>query len=490
MSNNETLDYNPNTDNSVTTNDATIEQISDSELKTAVENIAEVPVEKTEAQTIEHTANQAVLDELFNELKSAKDTYSAVNVTITSKIKGGFKALYKELPVFLPFSQFSLVKNLNDDELNDAVGKDFQVNIYELQEEDNKRKTVVVTRKHILENEFWTRINVGDIIEGPVSSVASFGIFIDLGGNEGLIHISRLSNSRVTDTKSYAKKGDVLKAKVIEIDKEKNRIALSRKELEDSPWTGISEKVKIGDKLKAVIKRIVDYGIYVEIMTGVDALLRNSELSWTLRVKSAKTLFKNSQEIEVVVVSLNEDKRSMTVSYKQTLDNPWASLSEKYAQNTQHKGIIQELNAQGCVIRIDEEVDGFMPRSKMRFNQQEKSKYEVNNEIEVIVLDIDLEKENLILKPVAEEGEEQEQRPQRERREPRDQQREHQPRDPNKPREPRDNRQPRRDNRDRNDRDNRDNRDRSDVPSANAASSTVTLGDMLNDAMKQSLLKK
>lgn len=472
MSNNETLEITPNTDNSEATNHDTIEQISDSELKTAVENASEVPAEKSETQTTEHNLNQEILDSLFNELKSAKDNNSLVNVTITSKIKGGFKALYKELPVFLPFSQFSLVKNLNDDELNEAVGKEFQVNIYELQEEDNKRKTVIVSRKQILEGEFWSKINVGDIIEGPVSSVASFGIFIDLGGNEGLIHISRLSNNRVSDTKSFAKKGDILRAKVIEIDKEKNRIALSTRELEDSPWNGISEKIKVGDKVKAIVKRIVDYGVYVEILPKVDALLRNSELSRTLRVKSAKTLFKINQEIEVLVLSLNEDKKSMTVSYKQAIENPWANLSAKYTQESQHKGIIVDLSAQGCVVRIDNEVDGFMPRSKMRFNAQDKSKYDINKELDVVVLDLDIEKENLILKPVLEEGEEQEQRPPRKERENRE---------PREQREPRENRQPRRER--------QDNRERKDEPNVNTASSSVTLGDMLNDAMRQSLLK-
>ena len=480
MSNIETLENKPNTDNSVTTNNATIEQISDSELKTAVENAADNPAEKTEA-VVEHNPSQEILDELFNELKSAKDNNNVVNVTITSKIKGGFKALYKDLPVFLPFSQFSLIKNVSDEALNEAVGKEFKVNIYELQEEDNKRKTVVVTRKHILESEFWTTINVGDIIEGPVSSVASFGIFIDLGGNEGLIHISRLSNTRVTDTKSFAKKGDILKAKVIEIDKEKNRIALSTRELEDSPWQGVSKKIKVGDKVKATVKRIVDYGVYVEVLPQIDALLRNSELSWTLRVKSAKTMFKTNQEIEVVVLAINEDKRSMTVSYKQALENPWASLSEKYAQNTQHKGIILDLSAQGCVVRIGEEVDGFMPRSKMRFNSNEKSKYEVNSEIEVVVLDLDLEKENLILKPLVDESEEQEQKPQR---------RERDNRDNRENREPRENRPQRDGVRPRRDRQERSENERGNTPNVNTASSTVTLGDMLNDAMKQSLLNK
>ncbi len=466
--NNDTLEINPNTeDTNLQPNDPK-ENISDTEFKNAVENNSEIPADKAEA--IDHNNNNevdsALLDKLFEELKSAKDSNSTINVKITSMAKGGYKALYNELPVFLPFSHFSLTKNLSDEELNDAVGKEFSVNVYDLQEDESKRKTVIVSRKKTLEDNFWGKYKLGDIVEGPVTSVAAFGIFIDLGGNEGLIHISRLSNNRVADTKSFAQKGDILKAKIIELSKEKNRIGLSIKELEDSPWRGISEKIKVGDKVKAIVKRIVDYGAYVEILPGIDALLRNSELSWTLRIKNVQDLFNANQEIEVVVTNINEEKQTMAVSYKQTTDNPWQTLAQKYAQNTQHNGIVRELNAQGCLIRIADEIDGFMPRSKMRFNNQDKSKYDINSAIDVLVLDLDLEKENLILKPLAEESDNQEQK---------ERKKEH--------REPKDNKSSNREKSPKFDRHSKE-----EIAST-ASSSSVTLADMLNDTIRQSLLK-
>ncbi|HRP02002.1 MAG TPA: S1 RNA-binding domain-containing protein [Candidatus Kapabacteria bacterium] len=485
MSNIETLENNQNTDNSSNPTNVTINQATDSEFKNAVENSNDTPTDKTEQVAVENNeANSAQLEEYFSELKSLKESNTTTMVKITSKIKGGFKAIYKELSVFLPFSQFSLMKNLNDEVINDAVGKEFQVNIYDLQEDDSKRKTVIVSRKQILENEFWGKVKVGDIVEGPVSSVAAFGVFLDLGGNEGLIHISRLSNTRVQDTKSFAKVGDVLKAKVIDIDKEKNRIALSSRELENTAWTGVSEKLKVGDKVKAVVKRIVDYGAYLEVLPGIDGLLRNNELSWTLRIKNVKTLFKVNDEIEVVIISLNEEKHSMALSYKQVNENPWASLADKYTKDSNHKGVVQESNDKGCVVRIDNEIDGFMPKSKMRGLAQDANKYDINKELDVVVLDIDLEKQNIILKPLLDESEEQANNNPRTYNE-------------NKERQPRENKPVRKDRQERGIRENRgdrssrtnyDNRDNSNA-SITTSINTVTLADMLDEAMKKSLMK-
>ncbi len=410
MTNTETFENNPVDETNVASNDTTPiadNKISDSDLKVAVENSGEVPVEKSEAIPHESAdSNKENFDEVFNELKGIKDANGSINIKILNRIKGGYKATYKDMPVFMPYSQFTLSKSLDEETLNSSVGKEYLAKVYELQEDETKRKTVVVTRKAILENEFWDKIHVGDIIEGPVSSVASFGIFIDLGGNEGLIHISRLSRKRVEDTKQYAKKGDVLKAKVVDIDREKNRIALSRKELEENPWTGMAEKYPVGTRVKAVVKRIVDFGSYLEVEPGIDALLRNGELSWTKRYKNSAEIIKPDQQIEVAIINVNEEKQTMGVSLKETTENPWAAIAENYAISSQHNGIIKEISAQGCVITLNNEVDGFMPRSKMKeFVKGKKVPYTIDQEIKVSVLDVDPTKESLILTPVVSDEE-------------------------------------------------------------------------------------
>lgn len=387
-----------NIDNQQDTNS----QLNDKEYKSVVENNDSKIENNLETEKKEITEEVNDPEIVFNELKSIKESNGKIKVKILSRIRGGYKAIYKGLSVFLPYPQFAIVKNLDEEALNSEIGKEYEVKVIELAEDETKKhKTVIVSRKELLEEEFWNKIKIGDIVEGPVTSVASFGIFIDLGGNEGLIHISRLSNRRIEDTKSFAKKGDIIKARVIEIDRENNRIGLSAKEFADSPWNNIENKYKISQKVKGIVRRIVDFGAYLEIEPGVDALLRNAELSWTKRIKSVSEVAKINDEIEVVINSINPEKQTMSVSLRETQENPWSKLAEKYTLDSEHNGIVKEVTSMGCLVTLNDEVDCFMPRSKMRdVLKGKKIPYVVGNEVKVAIADIDPNKESIILKPV------------------------------------------------------------------------------------------
>lgn len=300
----------------------------------------------------------------------------------------------------MPASHLTLRRNPAEELLQDAIGKNITVVIHEVQEDQNGRKTVIVTRRPLLEGDFWDNINVGDVKEGVVSSIAKFGAFVDLGGYEGLIHISRLSHGRVEDPKDVIKKGETVKTVVVEVDKEKKRIALSRQEFVDSPWKNVENEFQPGTRVEGKIKKIVDFGAYIELKEGVEGLLRTSELSWTKRVKNPGVMFNEGDTITVEVISANEEKQNLALSYKRTLDNPWNELKDKYSVGSETKGIVTQVITQGAVINLNDEVDGFMPRSKMRgIIKDNKIPFKVGDEVEVTISDLVPEQESLIFSP-------------------------------------------------------------------------------------------
>jgi ribosomal protein S1 len=409
-----------------------------------------------------------LFDDIFKELAEIKQNNGSIEVIVQSRIRGGLRVAHKDMPMFLPASHFSNKRNPSEESLQESIGKSFRVIIHEMQEDETHRKTVVVSRKQILEDDFWNSIKAGDVVEGAVSSIASFGIFIDLGGAEGLVHISRLSQVHIDDPRTYCKKGDVLKAVVVEVDKGRKRIALSRKELESSPWKGVSDEFPQGSRIKGFVRRMTDFGAYIEIRTSIDGLLRNNELSWTKRFRNVSDILSINQEIELEVLSVNEEKQSMSLSLKRTQENPWKELAAKYPVNLKTTGKIKQIVSQGCVIDVNGEVDGFMPRSKMKnLLKGKKVPYNVGDEIEVIIADIEPDKESLILAPLVIEEEPIIQKPmQKENKENRD------------------------------NRDNRDNKERSPKEPRfkevenDSGSNSFTLGDLLSESMKKSLMNQ
>lgn len=353
------------------------------------------------ARAKERQEQLAKYDVIYEQLKGVKEANGTIEVKVIERIRGGLRVVYQEMPMFLPASHFGLKRNPTEQSMKEAIGDTFLVHIHELQEDETKRKTVIVSRKQILEEKFWSSLKVGEVIEGPITSIAAFGIFIDVYGIEGLVHVTRLSNTRIENLKEAFKKGQIMKAVIVDINKEQKRIGLSTKELEESPWKGLSQEFKDGAIIKGIVRRITDFGAYIEMKPGIDGLLRTNELSWTLRISNPNDVLTIGQEIEVYVMNVSEDKKTAALSLKRIQENPWKAISEKYPIKVAMKGTIKQLTQQGAIINLNEEVDGFMPRSRMRFLPKDSAN--VGTEVEVIIDNIDLEKESMIILPANEE---------------------------------------------------------------------------------------
>lgn len=343
---------------------------------------------------------QKQFDADFSKIKEAFEKGETIEAKVTNRIKGGLRLMYNDIPLFLPTSHFGIRRNPSEEELTAIIGSNLQVHIHEISEDEDKRKTIIVSRKKILLDNIWNKIKVGDIVEGTVSSVASFGIFLDLGGIEGLIHISRLSQQHIESTKDFAKRGDKMQAVVIEIDKENNKIALSRKELEKSPWEGIEQKYPVDSVVKGIVRRFTNFGAYVEIEKGLDGLVRLNELSWTKRVKNPADCLQIDNEYEFKVINASEEKKTLHLSLKRLSENPWQSIKEKFVPEKLFNGVVKQVLAQGCVVTVEDEVDGFMPRSKMKnLLRGNKIPFKVGQAIEILISDVSVEEESMILEP-------------------------------------------------------------------------------------------
>lgn len=382
------------------TNETNTEDVNQTEANAETVNVASKP-DSSEVDVAE-TKDKEHYDSVVSKLEQIKASNETIEVEAIAIATGGLRVVYDNVPLFLPKSHYSLIKNFDPKLLKDSVGKKFTVKIQEIKELSNG-KVVIVSRRDLIKDEVFSKLNVDDIVEGKISSITDFGVFVDLGGIEGLIHISSLSHHHVKNPKDEYKVGDKVKAQVIKINKEKNKVSLSKKAIEDSPWKGVEEKYSIDSVVKGKVKRITDFGAYIEIEPGVEGLLRINEISWTKRINSPKDVINEGQEIDVKILSISEEKNQVALSYKKALENPWIQIPEKYPLNSSVKGTVVDLNPKGALIRIDDYVDGFMPKSKMLPlipKGSNDNPFKEGDEIEVKIADIVVNNESLILAPV------------------------------------------------------------------------------------------
>lgn len=390
----------------------------ETEVKTS-EPIAEAPVPTETVETVSHPVEQAVEQteetiekekvsrnrveipqEILVKLKELKEAGKTISAKVEDRVRGGLKLNFEGAPLFLPTSHFSLKTNPTEDELIKSVGAVLEVEILEVNEDvPSHKRNIIVSRKHLLENKFWNEIKEGDIVEGPVTSITTFGVFLDIGGFEGLVHISRLSRKRIESTKSFAKKGDKFKAVVVEVDKNKKRIGLSIAGLEPSPWTNVPERFPLNSTQKAVVKRFVDFGAFVELAEGIQGIIRNPDLSWTKRVNNPKEVLTLEQEIDVLVMSINPDKELVTLSYKHTQPNPWAEIENSLKIGEEKMAVVRQVKPEGAILSIND-IDGFMPKSKMgTLAKGKKVPFKKGDTVQVVIADLVPSQQSLILEP-------------------------------------------------------------------------------------------
>ncbi len=369
----------------------------------AAEAVAAPAVEAAAVEATEEASKPApvvITDEILSRLQQAKESNETIMVQVAERVRGGLRVLFDNVKLFLPASQFYIKKTPSDDELQAVVGSTIAVNVFEIQKDDTGKISIIASRKNILKAEFLKNIKVGDTVEGTVSTIMPFGVFVDIGGFDGLIHISRISHQRVENPHNVFKRGDTVKAKIIEIDTEKDKIALSTKEFEESPWTTVETDFPKGSKHKGIVRRITDFGAFVELRKGIEGLLRVSELSWTKRTGHPSEVVSVDQEIEVMVADVSAEKKQVGLSIKRLSDSPWKGITDKFPLGAETTGVVKQVMGQGAVITIGGEFDGFMPRSKMREVMRGKRiPYNVGDMLSVVIADINQDDESLILAP-------------------------------------------------------------------------------------------
>ena len=319
---------------------------------------------------------------------------------ILSRVKGGFRVDIG-VPAFLPGSQVDL-RPIKDPDSVLGQSFDFRVLKY-----SRRRRNVVLSRRVILEeerasqkDELLANLAEGQVIEGVVKNVVKYGAFIDLGGMDGLLHVSDMSWGRIQHPSDLVKMGDELKVVVLKFDRQKERISLGLKQLTPDPWTKVEEKYAIGSKVSGQVVNLVDYGAFVEIEPGLEGLIHVSEMSWTEDVRQANKVLEEGQEVEAVVISLDPEARKLALSLKRGDEDPWGALAENFPIGTIIEGEIKTITEFGVFVGIDAGIDGMVHKRDLTWTccgPSPEEAYQVGQTIQAQILSIDPDKKRVAL---------------------------------------------------------------------------------------------
>lgn len=320
---------------------------------------------------------------------------------VKCRTKGGLIVDVFGLEAFLPGSQID-VKPIRDYDI--YVGKNMEFKVVKINQEF---KNVVVSHKALIEAELEEQkkqiisgLEKGQVLEGTVKNITSYGVFIDLGGVDGLIHITDLSWGRVNHPEEIVELDQKLNVVILDFDDEKKRIALGLKQLQPHPWDALNAEMNVGDKVKGKVVVMADYGAFVEIAPGVEGLIHVSEMSWSQHLRSAQDFLKVGDEVEAVVLTLDREERKMSLGIKQLMPDPWEAIEGKYAVQTQHQAKVRNFTNFGVFVELEEGVDGLIHISDLSWQKKIKHPSEfckVGDPMEVIVLEIDRENRRISL---------------------------------------------------------------------------------------------
>ena len=337
----------------------------------------------------------------WDRVNAALDNNEIVKGFVKCRTKGGMIVDVFGIEAFLPGSQID-VKPIRD--YDTFVGKTMEFKIVKINQEF---RNVVVSHKALIEaeleaqkKEIISKLEKGQILEGTVKNITSYGVFIDLGGVDGLIHITDLSWGRVSDPNEVVKLDEKINVVILDFDDEKKRIALGLKQLTPHPWDALDQELKVGDKVKGKVVVMADYGAFVEIAPGVEGLIHVSEMSWSAHLHSAQDFLKVGDEVEAVILTLDRNERKMSLGIKQLKEDPWENIEEKYPVGSQHKAKVRNFTNFGVFVEIEEGVDGLIHISDLSWTKKVKHPSEFTKlgaEIDVQVLDIDKENRRLSL---------------------------------------------------------------------------------------------
>ena len=364
-----------------------------------VEVYVETQEDKKGQLTLSHKQARALRS--WDRVNEALEKDEIIKGFIKCRTKGGMIVDVFGIEAFLPGSQID-VKPIRDYDV--FVGKTMEFKVVKINQEF---KNVVVSHKALIEAELEqqkkdiiSKLEKGQVLEGTVKNITSYGVFIDLGGVDGLIHITDLSWGRVNHPNEIVTLDQKLNVVILDFDDEKKRIALGLKQLTPHPWDALSADLKVGDTVKGKVVVMADYGAFVEIAPGVEGLIHVSEMSWSQHLRSAQDFMKVGDEVEAVVLTLDRDERKMSLGIKQLKSDPWQNIEEKYGVGTKHTAIVRNFTNFGVFVEIEEGVDGLIHISDLSWTKKVKHPAEftqIGAPIEVVVLEIDKENRRLSL---------------------------------------------------------------------------------------------
>ena len=335
-------------------------------------------------------------------LEEALETGEFVTGKIHNRVKGGFAVEVDMVKAFLPGSLVDVRPVKEAPDIENTV-QDFKV--IKL---DYKRNNVVLSRKAVLEKnnsavklELLKNLDEGQIVKGVVKNITDYGAFIDLGGLDGLLHITDISWSRVTNPSDHLNLGEEIDVKVLSFDKEKLRVSLGLKQIQNDPWENVESKYSVGGIYEADVSNITDYGCFAQIEEGIEGLIHLSELDWTSKNIHPSKVVEMSQKIKVMILEIEHDKRRISLGLKQTKPNPWVDFSNKYSIGDNVNGVIKSITDFGIFVGLEGDIDGLIHLSDISDEEDPKKsldQYKKDQKLECIVFAIDAERERISLK--------------------------------------------------------------------------------------------
>ncbi|WP_336293688.1 30S ribosomal protein S1 [Bartonella sp. CB169] len=359
-------------------------------------------------ERIENAMGEAVLsrekarrEESWIRLEEKFNAGARVDGVIFSQVKGGFTVDLDGAVAFLPRSQVDIRP------IRDVSPLMHNSQSFEILKMDRRRGNIVVSRRTILEesraeqrSEIVQNLEENQIVEGVVKNITDYGAFVDLGGIDGLLHVTDMAWRRVNHPSEVLTIGQTIKVQIIRINQDTHRISLGMKQLENDPWESISVRYPIGKKITGAVTNITDYGGFVEIEPGIEGLIHVSEMSWTKKNVHPGKLLSTSQEVEVVILEIDPSKRRISLGLKQTFENPWVAFANKFPVNSQVEGEVKNKTEFGLFIGLEGDVDGMVHLSDLDWNrpgEQVIDTYNKGDIVKAVVLDVDIEKERISL---------------------------------------------------------------------------------------------
>ncbi|UCF21647.1 MAG: 30S ribosomal protein S1 [Gemmatimonadota bacterium] len=338
---------------------------------------------------------------VWEQIKEAYDSDQPIRGLIKKKVKGGVTVDIMGVDAFLPGSQVALRRVPNVDEL---LGLEFDFKILKL---NKRRRNIVVSRRVILEQErsekreeLKTELEVGQVRVGTVKNITDFGAFIDLGGMDGLLHITDMSWGRVGHPNEICHIGDDIEVKILDIDWDRERISLGLKQMQPYPWKDVEKRYPVGARVRGKVVSITNYGAFVELERGVEGLVHISEMSWTRNVRHPSQVVSIGEEIEAVVLRVDPEDEKISLGMKQAEEDPWLSLPEKYPPGTRIRGKVRNLTSFGAFVEVEPGIDGLVHVSDMSWTKRIQHPSEVlkkGDEVEVVALSIDVDQKRISL---------------------------------------------------------------------------------------------